>query len=195
MGLAMAEPQVIPNLYPQDNLKPDQQLRCWLAAYTRARHESVVVRQFQQKGLDTLLPTYRRLSRWSDRIRRSNMPLFPGYVFVRVDDRERQRVLQTAGVVSIVCCGGRPVPLSEADVEKLRLCTANPSAVEPHPYLRIGQRVRVKHGPFQGWEGVLVEKKNSTRLVISVEQIMKSVSIDLNGADVEPLGWTSAVTS
>ncbi len=184
----MAEPRALADLWPH-NTNPEQQAsQSWLAAYTRARHESVVVRQFAQKGLDTLLPTYRRLSRWSDRIRKTNAPLFPGYVFVRVTERERQRILQTAGVVSIVCCGGRPVPLSEADIEKLRFCNANPAAVEPHPYLRVGQRVRVKHGPFQGWEGVLVEKKNSTRLVITVDQIMKSVSIDLHGADVEPLG-------
>jgi transcription termination/antitermination protein NusG len=188
MGLAMAEPQAILDMSCQENLKQDQSPQSWLAAYTRARHESVVVRQLQQKGLDTLLPMYRRLSRWSDRIRRSDTPLFPGYVFVRVTEQERRRILQTAGVVSIVCCSGTPVPLSEDDIEKLRFCTANPSAVEPHPYLRVGQRVRVKHGPFHGWEGVLVEKKNSTRLVITVDQIMKSVSIDLSGADVEPLG-------
>ncbi len=165
-----------------------QQADYWLAAYTRSRHESVVVSQFQQKGMDALLPTYRRLSRWSDRIHRADAPLFPSYVFVHVLKGEHHRVLQTAGVVSIVCRGGSPVPLSDLDLEKLRLCTANPSAIEPHPYLRVGQRVRVKHGPFSGWEGVLVEKKNSTRLVITVEQIMKSVSIDLYGADVEPLG-------
>jgi len=184
----MAEPRTLGGLIQQNGPKADSQTRSWLAAYTRARHESAVVRQFEQRGLDTFLPTYRRLSRWSDRIRKLNTPLFPGYVFVRVGDRERTRILQTSGVVSIVCCGGRPAPLSEADIDKLRLCTANPAAVEPHPYLRVGQRVRVKHGPFQGWEGVLVEKKNSTRLVITVDQIMKSVSIDLHGADVEPLG-------
>ena len=184
----MAEPQAILGLRPQEITKSEQQPSSWLAAYTRSRHELTVANQFQQKGLDALLPTYRRLSRWSDRIRRIDTPLFPGYVFVRVGDAERRCVLQTVGVVSIVCRSGRPVPLSNADVEKLRLCTANPSAVEPHPYLRVGQRVRVKHGPFRGWEGVLVQKKNSTRLIITVEQIMKSVSIDLNGADIEPLG-------
>ena len=188
MGLAMAEPRAISGLHPQEIKKSEPQPSFWLAAYTRSRHELVVANQFQQKGLDALLPTYRRLSRWSDRIRRTDTPLFPGYVFVRVGDAERHCVLQTVGVVSIVCRSGKPVPLSDADVEKLRFCTANPSAVEPHPYLRVGQQVRVKHGPFRGWEGVLVEKKNSTRLVITVDQIMKSVAIDLNGADIEPLG-------
>ncbi len=184
----MAEPQAVLGVPPQDTTKSEQLPKAWLAAYTRSRHELVVANQFQQKGLDALLPTYRRLSRWSDRIRRTDTPLFPGYVFVRVGEGERHRILQTAGVVSVVCRSGKPVPLSDADVEKLRFCTANPLAIEPHPYLRVGQRVRVKHGPFLGWEGVLVEKKNSTRLVITVEQIMKSVSIDLHGADIEAIG-------
>ena len=173
---------------PQEITVTQPPAKYWFAAYTRSRHELAVAKQFHEKNLSALLPTYRRLSRWSDRIRRTDAPLFPGYVFVRAGESDRRRVLQTPGVVSIVCRSGRPVPLLDADVDKLRLCTANPSCVEPHPYLRVGQRVRVKHGPFCGWEGVLVEKKNSTRLVLTIDQIMKSVSIDLNGADVEPLG-------
>jgi len=191
MGLAMAEPHAIlvgPQAMPNSENELAPERGQWLAVYTRSRHELAVASQLQQKGLDALLPTYRRMSRWSDRIRRTDTPLFPGYVFVRVGEGERRRVLQTAGVVSIVCRSGTPVPLSDTDIEKIRFCTANPAAVEPHPYLRLGQRVRVKHGPFRGWEGVLVEKRNSTRLVLTVEQIMKSVSIDLSGADVEPLG-------
>jgi len=185
MGLAMAEPQAACRVDVEPNV--EQQSRSWLAAYTRSRHESAVANQLQQKGLPILLPTYERLSRWSDRIRRIQSPLFPGYVFVCADDVERVRVLQTTGVVNIVARGGRPVPLSSEDVHKLRFCAGNPAAVEPHPFLRLGQRVRVKHGLFQGWEGVLIEKKNSLRLVITIEQIMRSVSIDLHGADVEPV--------
>lgn len=187
----MAEPREVldgPQAITDSKQGPDLLARHWIAAYTRSRHESAVASQLQQKGLDALLPTYRRLSRWSDRIRRSDTPLFPGYVFVRIGEGEHLRVLQTGGVVSLVCRSGKPVPLSDADVAMLRICTANPAAVEPHPYLRVGQRVRVKHGPFRGWEGVLIEKRNSSRLVLTVEQIMKSVSLDLSGADVEPLG-------
>lgn len=186
MGLAMAEPRAI-LVGPQAITNPQPQHEHWIAAYTRSRHELAVADQLQQKGLDALLPTYRRLSRWSDRIRRTDAPLFPGYVFVRVPEGEHRRVLQTGGVVSLVCRSGRPVPLSDADVDKLRICTAHSTAVEPHPFLRVGQRVLVKHGPFRGWEGILVEKRNSTRLVLTVDEIMKSVSIDLSGADVEPL--------
>ena len=183
----MAEPQAIFGLSLRESTAVEDPSRFWLAAYTRSRHELAVVNQLHQKGLTTLLPTYERLSRWTDRVRRTRTPLFPGYVFVCAADIERARVLQTEGVVNIVSCAGKPLPLSANDMRRLRLCAENPAAIEPHPYLRLGQRVRVKHGLFQGWEGVLVEKKNSTRLVITIEQIMRSVSIDLHGADVEAL--------
>jgi transcription antitermination factor NusG len=122
-------------------------------------------------------------------------PLFPGYVFVHVSDEERGRVLQTVGVVSIVSIAGKPVPLREAEVMMLHECAARPRQIEPHPFLRVGQRVRVKHGPFQGWEGILAYKKNVARLVVSLEQIMQSVSLELDGADLEPIGTIKPVPS
>ena len=161
--------------------------RCWLAAYTRSRHEGHVAGQLAIKGVESLLPTYERLSRWSDRIRRSQAPLFPGYVFVHVSKAERVPVLQTRGVVNIVSVAGKPALLRDEEIERMRACAAHASLVEPHPFLRIGHRVRVKHGPFAGWEGILVDKQNGGRLVITVEQIMRSVSINLHGADVDPV--------
>jgi len=187
MGLAMAEPRAIYSLGIQPSTSSEEQPRNWLAAYTRSRHESAVTEQLQQKGLSTLLPTYERLSRWSDRVRRVRAPLFPGYVFVCVDEAERVRVLQTAGVVSIVSRAGKPVALTAEEICMLRFCAEHPSTIEPHPFLRVGQRVRVKHGLFEGLAGILVEKKNSSRLVINIQQIMRSVSIDLHGADIEAL--------
>ncbi|MGB7555056.1 MAG: UpxY family transcription antiterminator [Candidatus Korobacteraceae bacterium] len=162
--------------------------RCWLAAYTRSRHESHVASQLSCKGLESLLPTYVKLSRWSDRVRRAQAPLFPGYVFVHVSDAERVPVLQTVGVVNLVSVGGKAARMQEDEIERLRACIARPNDVEPHPYLKLGHRVRVKHGPFAGCEGVLVQKQNAARLVITVDQIMKSVAINLNGADVESIG-------
>jgi transcription antitermination factor NusG len=161
------------------------QLRAWLAAYTRSRHEQQVARQLEQKQVACLLPTYERLARWSDRVKRARAPLFPGYIFVQVSPAERVRVLETAGVVSLVSRSGRAVALSETDVAQLRACCLRADSVEPHPYLKIGHRVRVTHGPFAGWEGKLVEKQNSRRLVINIEQIMKAVAINIDGADVE----------
>ena len=179
----MAEPYSLTRL-PGDATGAGTQ-RHWLAAYTKARHETLVARQLTSKVVSHLLPTYIRSARWSDRVKRTMAPLFPGYVFVHVSDEERVRVLQTAGVVNIVSVAGRPAPLADAEVALLRECAARPRQFEPHPFLHIGERVRVKHGPFAGWEGILTYKKNAARLVVSLEQIMRSVSLELDGADVE----------
>jgi len=165
----------------------EPQARCWLAAYTRSRHEQQVARQLQQKNLQHLLPTFERLARWSDRVKRSRAPLFPGYVFVQATQAERVQVLETAGVVNLVSRAGQAVTLSQTEIERLRACCVHGDNIEPHPYLKIGHRVRVKHGPFCGWEGTLVEKQNSRRLVITIEEIMKAVAINIDGADVEAI--------
>jgi len=164
---------------------PSSHRRCWLAAYTRAHHEHRVAEQLRHKQLEFLLPTYERLTRWSDRIRRSQAPLFPGYVFVHISDNQRVPVLETLGVVHFVSVAGRPALLDNEDVHRLQLCGLWSRDIEPHPYLKIGQRVRVKHGPFAGWEGTLAEKQNSCRLIVTIDQIMKSVAINLHGADIE----------
>ena len=161
--------------------------RLWLAVYTKSRHEATVARGLESKNVEYLLPTYKILSRWSDRVQRITAPLFPGYVFVKVNQAERVRVLQTAGVLNIVTQAGKPSPLLNEEIAMLRECAVRPREVEPFPFLQSGQRVRVAHGPFAGWEGVLAYRKNCRRLVVSIEHIMRSVSIDLDGADVEPL--------
>ena len=161
--------------------------RCWLAAYTRPRHEQQVVRHLRRKSLQCLLPTFERLVRWSDRIKRIETPLFPNYVFVHVDEHERTPVLETLGVVQFISVAGCPSVLRDEEIERLRSCMVRPGEIEPHPYLKIGHRVRVKHGPFAGFEGTLMEKQNSRWLVVTVEAIAKSVAINLHTADVEPL--------
>jgi transcription antitermination factor NusG len=184
----MAEPH-FPMMSPGDAKGAGTQ-RHWLAAYTKARHETMVARQLKSKSVMHLLPTFWHTAQWSDRVKRKTAPLYPGYVFVEVNDEERVRVLQTSGVVSIVSVAGKPVPLLETDVAMLRECAARPMQFEPHPYLRVGERVRVKQGPLEGWEGILTYKKNAVRLVISIEQIMQSVSVELDGADVEPVPFS-----
>lgn len=165
----------------------EPQPRSWLAAYTRSRHEQQVAQQLQQKNLVCLLPTYERVARWSDRVKRARAPLFPGYVFVQVADSERMRVLETVGVVNLVSRAGEAVQLSDQEILQLRACCLQAPNIEPYPYLKVGRRVRVKHGPFSGWEGTLVEKQNSRRLVITIEQIMKAVAINIDGTDVEAI--------
>ena len=94
-------------------------------------------------------------------------------------------MLQTAGVVSVVSVAGKPAELRDDELAMLRACMARPNEVEPHPFLKVGQRVRVKHGPFAGWEGILTRKNNAARLVVSVEHLMRSVAVTLDGAEVE----------
>ena len=161
--------------------------RCWIAAYTRPRHERQVAKQLGQKHLEYLLPTYERLLRWSDRIKRVETPLFPNYIFVHISESERLSTLQTMGIVNLVTAGAAPAILADEEIDRLRICSARISDVEPHPYLKIGRRVRVKHGPFAGWEGTLVEKQNSRRLIVTIEQIMQSMALNIHMADVEPL--------
>lgn len=161
--------------------------RQWLAAYTLSQHEQVVAQQLGRKQLPCLLPTYTRYRRWSDRVRRSQAPLFPGYVFVHIADRERVPVLETTGVVYLVSTAGKPAVIADEEIARLQTCMDQPNDVQPHPYLNIGQRVRVKHGPFAGWDGILVQKHNAARLVVSIQQIMQSVAVNLHGADVEPV--------
>lgn len=175
------------DLFSSAGQADEVQPRCWLAAYTRSRHEQRVAQQLQQKDVECLLPTFERLTRWSDRVKRARAPLFPGYVFVQVSPADRMRVLEMTGVVNLVSRAGRAVELSPHDIAQLRACCLLAHNIEPHPYLKIGRRVRVKYGPFAGWEGTLVEKQNSRRLVITIEQIMKAVAINLDGADVEAL--------
>ncbi len=95
-------------------------------------------------------------------------------------------MLETVGVVRLVSAVGRPSLLSDEEIERLRSCCINSGDIEPHPYLKIGRRVRVKHGPFAGWEGTLVERQNSRRLILTVEHIMQSIAINIHSADVEP---------
>ena len=144
-----------------------------------------MARQLEAKAVGFLLPTYIRRARWSDRCKSIATPLFPSYVFVNVSDAERVRVLQTAGVINIVSAGGKPAPLQDTEVKLLYECMSGAHYLEPHPYLKVGQKVRVRRGPFVGWEGMLVRKKNACRLVVTIEQIMQSISINLDNADVE----------
>ncbi len=161
--------------------------RKWFAAYTRSRQENRVAAQLQQRNLLFLLPTYEKFSRWSDRIHRLQNPLFPGYVFVHTNENERVQVLRTQGVVNIVSSGGKPCPLNEEEMQMLRTCGAHSSEVEPHPYLKVGRRVRILHGPFSGREGLLVEKKNSARVIVSLEHILQAVALNIHLADIEAI--------
>ncbi len=158
---------------------------CWYAAYTNVRHERRVAAQLEDRLITHFLPTYHSVRRWKDRRKELDLPLFPGYVFVHVASRNRLRVLQISGVVRFVSFGGRPVPLRDDEVESLKNATASGFRTEPHPYLTVGRRVRVKYGPLAGLEGILVRKKDRFRVVISIDLIMRSVATEVQVSDLE----------
>ena len=165
--------------------RPDGQAPlAWLAAYTCAHHEKQVARQLEDRRIECFLPFYRAVHRWKDRRKELDVPLFPGYVFVQLPAEDRLRVLQVPGVVRFVSFGGRPAPVDNADIESLRNGIVNGVRAEPHPYLKIGRRVHVKHGPLAGTEGILVRKKDKLRVVISVDLIMRSVAVEIEAADL-----------
>ena len=128
--------------------KSKQPVSRWYAAYTCPRHEKYVARQLDERCIDTFLPLYRSLRRWKDRRTQIELPLFPGYVFVHFDLQQRLRILELPGVVRLVSFNGQPATLPEYEIETLRKGLDLQIYAEPHPYLHVGRRVRVLHGPM-----------------------------------------------
>ncbi len=159
-------------------------ISAWYAAYTCAHHEKHVARQLEEKNINCFLPLYRSVRRWKDRQKELDLPLFPGYVFVQVAPEERLRVLQTSSVVRFVSFGGHPAALDDGEIEGLRKGVANGVKVEPCPFLKVGQRVRIRRGPLAGVEGILVRKKDNLRLVFSIDLLMRSVTVEVQAADL-----------
>jgi transcription antitermination factor NusG len=159
----------------------------WYVVYTRANHEKRVAEQLELRSVEHLLPLYESVRRWKDRRMQLQMPLFPGYVFVRFSLHNRLPVLQVPGVVRLVGFDGQPKALPESEIETLRHRLSGGVNVEPHPYLTIGRKARIKRGPLDGCEGVLIRRKGKYRVVLSIEMIMRSVVVDVDLVDIEPL--------
>ncbi|HEV2493650.1 MAG TPA: UpxY family transcription antiterminator [Terriglobia bacterium] len=157
----------------------------WYALYTRHQHEKTVARVLASKGFETFLPLYATAHRWKDRTKQISLPLFPCYVFLSGDTRRRTDILGTPGVHSLVGSEGRPAPISQSEVDTIRQMVESRMQVEPHPFLRCGDWIRVKSGPLTGIEGILVRKKNLFRLVVSVELLQKSVAVEVDVSTVE----------
>jgi transcription antitermination factor NusG len=159
----------------------------WYAAHTCSRHEKKIARQLQERGIEHFLPLFRSVRRWKDRKKELQLVLFPGYIFVRMDLSDRLQVLQLPGVVRFVSFNSLPAPLPAADIEALRNGLAQNLCAEHHPYLRVGRRVKVVYGPLSGAEGIFVRRRNESRLVVSIDAIMRSVALEIDEADVVPL--------
>jgi transcription antitermination factor NusG len=163
-------------------------LRQWFAVYTTSCHEKRVAEHCQVRDIESFLPIYKATRHWKNGCTVNlEKPLFPGYVFVRVDHTHRVRVLELPGVVSIVGAARQPTPLPDEDIEALRNGIPLRNA-EPHSYLVAGDKVNIRKGPLAGMAGILVRKKNNLRVVLTLELIMKSISVEVDEQDLEVTG-------
>ena len=159
----------------------------WYALYTRHQHENTVAQILTNKGYEVFLPLYSVAHRWQDRTKQLRLPLFPCYVFLRGTFGGWLHVLTTPGVHTIVGWGGRPAVIPEVEIEAVRQVVNSSLRFEPHPFLKCGDRVRIKSGPLRGLEGILVRKKNLFRLVITVEMLGKSAAVEIDTCSLERL--------
>jgi transcription antitermination factor NusG len=157
----------------------------WYALYTYPRHEKRIAEQIENRSFSCFLPLYRSVRRWKDRRKEIDQVLFPGYVFVQMALEDKLKVLQLPGVVRLVTSKSRPVAVSADEIETLRDRLSRSCKLEPHPYLRTGRRVRVRRGPLEGLEGVIVRRKESCRFVFSIDLIQRSVAVEIDEADLE----------
>jgi transcription antitermination factor NusG len=157
----------------------------WYALYTCPRHEKCVAERIEQRRFPCFLPLYRSVRRWKDRRKELELALFPGYVFVRMALEHRLQVLELPGVVRLVSFNGQPAVVPAEQIETLRERLSGATRIEPHPYLRIGRRVRIRHGAMAGLEGIIVRRKDRCRVVFSIDLIMRSVAVEVDEADLE----------
>jgi len=157
----------------------------WHVAHTCANHEKRVSHQLLQRSVEHFLPLYDSVRLWKDRRVSLQLPLFPGYVFVRLALRDRLKVLQVHGVARLISFNGQPAVLPDGEIESLRTSLRAQLRAEPHPYLTVGRRVRIKSGPLVGVEGILVRKKSTLRVVLSIDLIMRSASVEVDASDLE----------
>ena len=159
----------------------------WWAIYTRHQHEKTVEEMLAAKGFEVFLPLYESVRRWKDRRKLLSLPLFPCYVFVKGGLDRRLQVLTTPGVHMVLTRGERVATIPDDEIDAIRRSVEGPFRLEPHPFLRCGERVRVVRGSLEGVEGVLVRKKNVYRLVLSVEMLAQSVAVEIDASDVTPV--------
>ena len=159
----------------------------WFAAYTTARHEKHVCLLLQERGIECFLPLYSTQRQWKkSRPVRLELPLFPTYVFVRIEREKRSTVLSTPGVLSIVGSSREPWPLSDAEMQTLMRGTQL-GCITPHPCIPVGEEVRIVSGMMQGTTGILLRHKNGVRVVVALHAIMKSFALEVDLQYIEPI--------
>lgn len=163
---------------------PQLDVARWYAAYVVTRHEKAVAERLFYRTIETFLPLYRTIHHWNKRKAHVELPLFPSYVFVRIPAREYLRVLQVPGVVHIVSFENIPAPLPDEEVEALRTAIRL-RRCEPWPYPIVGRRVHINEGPLRGLQGVVTRQLNQNRIIVSVDFIRQSTSVELAPEDLQ----------
>ncbi len=159
----------------------------WFAVYTVAHHEKRVSQYFDQRQIESFLPLYTARRRYANRSTvQRELPLFPNYLFVHIERQRRRDVLQIPGVVKLVGGGSEPIALPDFELESLR-GGLHLRKIEPHPYLVIGERARITCGALAGMEGILLRKKSGFRVVLTLDQIMQGVAVEVDADEVEPV--------
>jgi len=172
-------PQLVPIVRPEQEQ--------WYAVQTRARHEKLVGYRFQERGITSFLPVVTEVHRWSDRKKIVELPLFSCYIFARIvpTNVDRLRVLKVDGVLSLVGTRGEGTPIPEEQIQSVRILVEQKMQYSSHPFLKIGQRVRVRSGALDGMEGILVSRNGDRSLVVSIDAIQRSLSVRLEGYELE----------
>lgn len=157
----------------------------WYAIRTKAKHEAVAARFAEARGVGIYLPVYLARRQWSDRVKVIEMPLFSGYFFARVEREERVKVLEAPGVVGIVGFAGEPTPIPDIEIENVQKLMKSGLPASPCPYVKVGDKVRIRSGPLVGMEGTLQKIKNRWRFVLTVDLLQKGVAVEVDSETVE----------
>lgn len=164
----------------------------WFALRLRSNYERVAGAHLRERGYEQFAPCYKMEKRWSDRKKLMDQFLFPGYVFCRFDPNDRLPILTVPGVVDIIGFGKSPEPIPDSEIERVRRLVDSGLLVTPHPYVRVGQAVLIERGPLSGVEGILVEVKGKTRLVVSINLLQRSVSAEVDRNSIRPVSALSS---
>ena len=174
---------------PVPILAPAADTRSWYALLTQARHEKMVAHRLNERGIASFLPLVRQLRLWRNRKIKVELPLFSCYVFAHLQttNEERLRALRVDGVFSLVGSRGVGTPIPDDQIEAVRRLVERNLSCGVYPFLKVGQRVRIRSGALDGLEGILVSRNGESKLVVSIDAIERSMAICIEGYDVEPV--------
>ena len=159
----------------------------WYALRVRSHFERTTSNCLKSKGYEEFTPFYRTKRRWSDRIKEVEFPLFPGYVLCRFNPQQRLPILQTPGVVCVVSFGKQPAAVDDEEIAVIQALVRSSYPARPWPFLRVGQKARIVGGPLHGLEGLLLDLKNGCRIVLAVNLLQRSVAVEIDRENVEPV--------